>query len=248
MPVQHVAAQSLTGAAPFISAALAQPIFLVIIALLVVLVAFLSRRGVGGDTILLVGPSGGGKTALLMQLYQGQFRATQTSMKENEIVFSPVGLRKSSARRVFVDFPGHGSQRPRLPAYFPRARAVIFVLDATDDLNWSATANFLFSLLVADGIARRRVPVLIACNKTDSSMAKSLTHIRTQLENHLETARKLQSSMPMLGELEAKAPLQLGRPGVPFKLEHSQAPIRIADVSVQNNQLAPVLEFLAPQF
>lgn len=65
---------------------------------LVLLIAFyiyrtrFSSTGQRGDTWLLLGAMGSGKTALYYRLKQGLFRPTQTSLKENDSVFVPQEL------------------------------------------------------------------------------------------------------------------------------------------------------------
>ena len=51
-----------------------------------------SSTGQRGDTFLLLGPMGSGKTSLYFQLKQGAFRQTVTSMKENDAIFTPKAL------------------------------------------------------------------------------------------------------------------------------------------------------------
>ena len=78
----------------------------------------------------------------------------------------------------------------------------IFMVDSSDDLSYQAVAkyvapcscscsvfpcpgSFLHSILVSERVARRRVPVLIACNKSDLDSARSANYVRAQLEQHL---------------------------------------------------------------
>jgi signal recognition particle receptor subunit beta len=146
---------------------------------LVLLVAFyiyrtrFSSTGQRGDTWLLLGPMGAGKTALFFRLKQGLFRPTQTSMKENDAVFVPQELQSASKGGAiapptrFVDLPGHPSQRVKLDALKPVAKGVVFVLDGAHTDSLGKTSQLLYTLLVDPIFVARRTPFFIAINKAD---------------------------------------------------------------------------------
>jgi signal recognition particle receptor subunit beta len=131
-----------------------------------------SSTGQRGDTWLLLGPMGAGKTALFFRLKQGLFRPTQTSMKENDAVFVPQELQSASkggaiAPTRFVDLPGHPSQRVKLDALKPVAKGVVFVLDGAHTDSLGKTSQLLYTLLVDPIFVARRTPFFIAINKAD---------------------------------------------------------------------------------
>jgi len=218
-------------------------------AILVVLLAVvLSRRKSKGDAIVLVGTLGAGKTALYFQLLEGSFRETQTSMKENVETFVPHALRQSKLKPVkIVDFPGHDSQRHRLNNILAHAKAVMFVLDAADEFTRPQAANFLFSLLTSETLVSRSVPVLVLCNKQDDPLAKPALTLQPIFEQHLDRLRGAQSTMASIGSSGSEqAVKQLGKPGVPFKFEHSACNVQFVNGSVRSGQLEPLLKWLQP--
>lgn len=153
-----------------------------IIGLVTLLVLFVLKRGrvAKGDTILILGPMGGGKTVLFHRLKQNAFLSTVTSMAINEGAFVPAKLKNSadgggadgeSASWKYVDIPGHGSFRYLWSKYLPTARAVIYVVDACNDAQWPQITSNLYELLVHPALAKRRVPFIILCNKVNYLLA-----------------------------------------------------------------------------
>lgn len=106
-------------------------------------------------------------------------------MEENESTFVPVQLDMSAPPTKFIDWCGHGSQKLRLQPHYEKAKAIIFVVDATDaaSSSLSTIAQFLFAIFSELAITSRRVPILIACNKTDVDSAKTMTQIKAGLES-----------------------------------------------------------------
>lgn len=126
-----------------------------------------SSTGQRGDTFLLLGTMGSGKTALYFRLKQGVYRETVTSMKENDSTFVPVGLEGKAAASRFVDLPGHASQRVKLDAIKPVTKGVVFVVDATAPDSLAKVSQFLYTLLVDPILVARRTPFFIAVSKTE---------------------------------------------------------------------------------
>lgn len=126
-----------------------------------------SSTGQRGDTFLLLGTMGSGKTALYFKLKQGVFRETYTSMKENDATFVPVGLEGKVSAQRFVDLPGHASQRVKLDAIKPTAKGVVFVVDATTPDALAKVSQFLYTLLVDPIFVARRTPFFIAVSKQE---------------------------------------------------------------------------------
>ena len=72
----------------------------------------------------------------------------------------------------FADIPGHFNFRIKVNQYLERAKAVILVLDSKDKEKISEASEFLYDVLSNRRLVEDRVPILVACNKQDLSMAK----------------------------------------------------------------------------
>ncbi len=140
----------------------------------------LSRRA--SWNVLLVGPSGAGKTTLFLRLRGRKKGRTVTSMAPNR---GPVGDHGVHV----VDIPGH----PRLAdSYFQsevgNCKGVVAVVDAMD---FNATkeefARHMYRLLTSPVIRGRGIPILVACNKSDGgAKAHSSDFIRKRTEKLIQ--------------------------------------------------------------
>ena len=172
--------------------------------LLLAVLAYLWRSGARRDTVLLVGPSGGGKTALYRQLRYGTLgEGTVTSMRPNEGVFGvheKFGARRGRKLKV-TDFPGHPRLQAGLLHHLPTAKKIVFVVDATnaDKKYVIECAQMLYQTLAAPAVHSAKVPVLLLCNKTDNIRAQSVTSVLKQLEAEITRFRDTQGSLDSAG-------------------------------------------------
>ncbi|KAL5981556.1 hypothetical protein ACLOJK_015618, partial [Asimina triloba] len=142
------------------------------------------------NTIVLAGLNGSGKTVLFYQLRDGSMhQGTVTSMEPNEGTFVPhsESEKKGKIKPVHVvDVPGHPRLRPKLDEFLPQAAGLIFIVDSLDFLpNCQIVAEYLYDILTKASIVKKKIPVLIVCNKTDKVSAHSKEFIRKQLEKEL---------------------------------------------------------------
>lgn len=142
------------------------------------------------NTIVLSGLSGSGKTVLFYQLRDGSsHQGTVTSMEPNEGTFllHSESAKKGKIKPVHVvDVPGHSRLRPKLDEFLPQAAGIVFVVDALEFLpNLSAVTEYLYDILTKASVVKRKLPVLICCNKTDKVTAHTKEFIRKQLEKEM---------------------------------------------------------------
>lgn len=167
-----------------------------------------------GTTMILCGPSGGGKTTLFYQLCPealpiGQSLnglLTLTSLRPN-LGLAPNkatskhhddGKQNTQPPIRFIDYPGHMSLHDDvfINWLFPKsssssaATRVILVVDATQRVN--AAAQALYRLLELAGKRQQpssqspRLEILIACHKADAPQAKNWRRIKLQMRTELE--------------------------------------------------------------
>ncbi|GAX76126.1 hypothetical protein CEUSTIGMA_g3569.t1 [Chlamydomonas eustigma] len=160
-------------------------------------------------------------------------------MQENEGVCQVLGA--GSVR--MVDVPGHERSRSKLDKHLKDAKAIVFVLDAADITPHKAeAAEELFEILTHPTASRRKVPLLIACNKMDlDTQAHSLEFIRKTLEKQLDAMRKTRTTLSP--EAKAKAAV-LGKPEKPFKLSGLRNKITIAPMSALKGDISAIYSFL----
>ena len=137
--------------------------------------------------ILLLGPSGSGKTTLVKTLLNEQRLAkvkshSNTEFQEAEelpsviptvgtnIISFPVGRKAVEIREV------GGCMIPIWKSYFKDAKAIIFVIDASNPSKISSASIELRQILSAEGT--QATPLLILFNKTDIPSKTCINEIK----------------------------------------------------------------------
>ncbi|KAK9747891.1 hypothetical protein RND81_02G021800 [Saponaria officinalis] len=196
------------------------------------------------NTIVLAGLTGSGKTVLFYQLRDGSsHQGTVTSMDPNESTFV---LHSETAKKVkpvhLVDVPGHARLRPKLDEYLTQAAGLVFVVDALEFLpNCRAAAEYLYDILTKASIVKRKIPVLIVCNKTEKVTAHSSEFIRKQLEKEIE---KLRASRTGVSDADMTSEYTLGVPGQPFAFTQCQNKVTLAEASALTGDVSQVEVFI----
>lgn len=166
-------------------------------------------------------------------------------MQENEGIV-PVRSDKDKAigsARV-VDVPGHAKLRHKAEKHLQDAAAVVFVVDATDITPHKVeAAEELFEVLTHPSVVKRRVPILIACNKMDlEAQAHSIEFVRKTLEKQLESMRKTRTALSTDGPKVASA---LGKSDKPLSLAALRMPVTVAGISAMQGSVQDVHAFMA---
>ncbi|CAG9464820.1 unnamed protein product [Pedinophyceae sp. YPF-701] len=217
-------------------------------ALLVACAAGLALRSGGGGSgrvrrrAVLVGTSGTGKTAMFFRLTsESQPVAFVPSLEPNE------GEVKVGPKSVLlVDVPGHNKLRARaFDAHAPAAGAVVFAIDSTHVLPVSReTAEALMAVLGHAAVARRRVPVLVACSMQDLGLkAHSLEFIRKRMEKEITGLIETRKALEQAGAADK---LDLGQQEAGgFSFAACRSPVEFVGVSATEPRLGAVEAFLA---
>ncbi|XP_065876658.1 uncharacterized protein [Euphorbia lathyris] len=212
---------------------------------LVLLIIRLSKRR-KSNTIVLTGLSGSGKTILFYQLRDGSpHQGTVTSMEPNEgtFILHSESSKKGKVKPVYlVDVPGHSRLRLKLDEFLPQAAGIVFVVDALEFLpNLRGVSEYLYDILTKATVVKRKVPVLICCNKTDKVTAHSKEFIRKQLEKEVD---KLRPSRSGVSEADIANDFTLGIPGEAFSFSHCSNKVTVAESSGLNGDISEVEQFI----
>ncbi|XXG39267.1 hypothetical protein AAC387_Pa01g0272 [Persea americana] len=198
------------------------------------------------STIVLAGLSGSGKTILFYQLRDGTtHQGTVTSMEPNEgsFVLHSESEKPGKIKPVhIIDVPGHSRLRPKLDEFLPQACGIIFVVDALDFLpNCRAAAEYLYDILTKATVVKRKIPVLIVCNKTDKVSAHSKDFIRKQLEKEVD---KLRATRTGASAADIADEFTLGVSGEAFVFSQCHNKVTIAEASGLTGETSQVEQFI----
>ncbi|KAK6924836.1 Signal recognition particle receptor, beta subunit, partial [Dillenia turbinata] len=203
-------------------------------------------KGKNSNTIVLAGLSGGGKTVLFYQLRDGSsHQGTVTSMDPNEgtFILHSETSKKDKANPVhLVDVPGHSRLRPKLDDYLPQAAGLIFVIDALEFLpNCRAAAEYLYDILTKATVVKRKIPVLLLCNKTDKVTAHTKEFIRKQLEKEID---KLRATRTAISDADIANEYTLGVAGEAFAFAQCSNKVGVAESSALTGEISQVEQFI----
>jgi len=180
------------------------------------------KNEVYGDSVILFGPSGSGKSVLFHSLLDPT--ATQMSMTIMSLKANASILRQrrdsntqdhDDAQAVqIVDYPGHISLSTHLETLFypnkhqgnsttTTIRGVL-VVDSTKSL--IQAASLLYNTILTNGALLEKwnalykkdgakLKIMVVCSKTDASNSKNWRRMKIQLRTELEKLRKIASSV-----------------------------------------------------
>ncbi|GJN03428.1 hypothetical protein PR202_ga20873 [Eleusine coracana subsp. coracana] len=198
---------------------------------ILVLIAASCLKSSKPNTIVLSGLNGSGKTTLFYQLRDGSsHQGTVTSLEENSdtFVLHSEQERKGKVKPVhLVDVPGHARLKTKLDEFLPRAAGVILL--------------YLYDILTKATVVKKRVPVLIFCNKTDKVTAHSKEFIRKQLEKEIN---KLRESRNALSSADISDEVKLGVPGEAFNFSQCQNKVTVAEGAGLTGNVSAIEEFI----
>ncbi|VFQ82261.1 unnamed protein product [Cuscuta campestris] len=206
------------------------------------------RKRAACNTIVLTGLCGSGKTFIFHQLRDGTppQQGTVTSMEPNEDTFI-LHSEKTKGGKIrpvrVVDVPGHPRLRPTLDGFLPLTAGVVFVVDSIDFLpNLRAASEYLYDILTHAHVVKRKIPVLLLCNKVDKEItAHTKEFITKQLEKEID---KLRSSRTAVSDADISSEFTLGTPGEQFKFSQCQNQVVVKEGSGLTGKLEELEEFI----
>eukprot|EP00299_Pterocystis_sp_00344_P015713 c7859_g1_i1.p1 GENE.c7859_g1_i1~~c7859_g1_i1.p1 ORF type:complete len:227 (-),score=52.35 c7859_g1_i1:119-799(-) len=203
---------------------------LAFLAVAVVAYFFVFRSSKKLNTVLICGPCGAGKTCMFVQLKEGVFPTTQTSMAPQEGEFVFTGESENANKVHLVSFPGHSRLRSGLRDFLPITRCIVFVVDSLDVSSQARQyADFLYDLLTDPTVLSGKIRMLIACNKQDAAAPLPPAFIQKTLEKELDHVRKARTSMSTQGS-EGET-MYLGIHGEAFQFSQAACDVQFVSCS-----------------
>lgn len=178
--------------------------------------------------VLLLGTCESGKTSCFYALKEGSFRDTVSSMKINSSIVNVNNLgvtpnaenqenesdkKKRGEKRIeLVDVPGHPRLRRQAFSNYlnkkkqPKSRVskIVYFVDCSnidDPKAKSQSAEFLYEILTDAFVIERRIPILVACNKSDLAVYLK-NYVKKNFEVEIEKIRltRSQENLNLLSE------------------------------------------------
>eukprot|EP00958_Prasinococcus_capsulatus_P023488 scaffold3505_cov385-Prasinococcus_capsulatus_cf.AAC.4 len=131
---------------------------------------------------------------------------------------------------------------PALNRYTASAKGIVVMVDAVDLLpNVNGTSELLLELFTDPVLMRKRVPVLVACNKTDRITAYSEAQVQKRLEREIQQLRSTREALTDTAEKGAKsdslATKSKTKAGSTFKMDDAPLQVQFCEVSVLNDKV-----------
>ncbi|KAI8977910.1 signal recognition particle receptor, beta subunit [Pilobolus umbonatus] len=155
-----------------------------------------------------------------------------------------------------VDMPGHERIRSRYTDFLPVTRSIVFVLDSTSlNRQIRSVAEYLYDILANSRVQKQRIPVLIACNKSDMITALPVDKIQLMLESEIRPINKqVYSSNRLRATRTARVEQQasegdeeeayLGYEGEDFKFQHLDNRVEFGQCSVEKDKLEEIKDWI----
>jgi len=201
-----------------------------------------------GEMLLLLGQCGAGKTALFYQLKdQLEARLVSSLTANRDTLKIKVGDSDEIIGPIeTIDYPGHQRFRGKQAELYKDSRFIVYVVDSEDKQKLKDAAEHLYEILTSQEVIDLHIPILLACNKSDLSSARTEKFIVEEIEREMEQMR-VSRGATLEGQDQADS--YLGVDGEKFKLvDHSPCPIEICRISTKKPELEPVYDFLRQQF
>ena len=152
----------------------------------------------------------------------------------------------------FVGLVGTGGQKPSegrkndgAAEELGRADAAFATLSLSLSLCVCTTKSFLFEVLKHPSVLRDRVPVLIACNKSERMNAFSPEFVKKRLEKEIEVLLSTQGDLSdTVGGAEGNANIASTKEGQAFKVSDCYSKVTAAAVSASKGTIKPIRQFI----
>ncbi|CEG66945.1 hypothetical protein RMATCC62417_03436 [Rhizopus microsporus] len=204
----------------------------------VIVLSFYTKKQ-NRNAVLLLGICDAGKTAMYTLLRFNEKRPTVSSMKENE-----GQLVLSNKTYDLVDLPGHERVRYRYNDFLPVTRTIVFVVDSTTlNRQIRSVAEYLYDVLAKAQVQKNRIPILIACNKSDMITALPTDKVKLMLENEINRLRSTRTARVEQSE-EDETEAYLGYEGENFKFDHVDNQVEFVSCSVEKEDIEKVQEWI----
>ena len=117
-----------------------------------------------GFILLVVGLDNSGKSTLI--------EAAKEEANKEKVILPTPGIRAgvlnhNNKKIVYYDLSGDGRHRKQWANYYSEIHGILFVVDASDTRRDDIVRDYIRQMFKDEVLAKREVPILVACNKQD---------------------------------------------------------------------------------
>ncbi|KAF9355459.1 hypothetical protein BGX26_006504 [Mortierella sp. AD094] len=218
-------------------------VLLALVALVGIVVNFsIGTKRNSKNTILLTGLPFAGKTATYYLISHNKAVETVASIKENE---TDIALIEGQKPIHLVDIPGHERLRFKFSEFMPIARAVVFIVDSSSvPRQTRLLAEYLYDILSDKFAQSERIPILIACNKSDLLTSFKKERIQTLLETEINKLRQTRTAALDTQDSEGNENVFLGFEGKDFSFQDLENDVEFIEYSAENKDIENIKDWM----
>ncbi|KAF9583162.1 hypothetical protein BGW38_010120 [Lunasporangiospora selenospora] len=207
--------------------------------------SFGSKRN-NKNIVLLTGLPFAGKTTIHYLISYDKAVETVASIKENE---ADVEIVEGKSAVHMVDIPGHERLRFKFTEFMPVARAIVFVVDsATVARQTRLLAEYLYDILSNKFTQDEKIPILVACNKSDLLTAFKKDRIKSSLEAEINKLRQTRTAALDTQESDGNENVFLGFEGQDFTFEDLENDVEFVECSASRKNTEHIKDWIAGLF
>ena len=139
-----------------------------------------------GNSIVLTGLSGSGKTSLFYLLSKGDTPATVSSTAIQRSTIETADIKKGI---TLVDIPGHENFKQDTIREIINSKGVIFLLDTKSRNNVYKSALYLYDIFINKQIQSKGIDMMIVYNNMDDRNSMNIGDIRVEIEKEIDRIR-----------------------------------------------------------
>lgn len=163
-----------------------------VVLLAVLLYILLGRKkSTRRDNIIICGPNLSGKTSFFYYLISNKSQMTVTSMKINEhgSIYLVPGEKSKYVNNV-MDIPGIGFFRNKVKEGIENAKLVLLFIDSSDKKSLNEASEYAYDVINSE-FFDENVHLIVVCNMTDKKFAKGKQLLQSELENEIDSKKKI---------------------------------------------------------
>jgi GTPase SAR1 family protein len=149
------------------------------------------KKSTKRENIIICGPNLTGKTSFFYNLVSNKSQMTVTSMKVNQygsLYLVPDNKIKFVSK--VIDIPGIGYFRNKVKEDLENAKIVLLFIDSSEKKSLNEASEYAYDVINSE-FFDENMSLIIVCNMTDKKFAKGSQLLQSELENEIDSKKKI---------------------------------------------------------